>query len=404
MARNSEGWALSRDRRTGVYTVRFTHRGRRQHRSTGARDLAGAKVEAARIYAETISGRRLQNRQRDLKALDVLFAEWLGQIESEIAPETWKTFRGYCANHFLPFFESAERLTVSSVEDYSRMRLRHVTRPTVAKELSALRNFLGWAERRSEIDEAPVVRNPPRRSTGTAFDGGKRDKVRVALTSEQAEAIIDLLPERTPRAGYPIKALFTVIWDTSLRIGTMWRLEVPKHYKRGDDALQISKDIDKSRYARAVPLTPRASRALDEIYPDEGLIFPRFEYRRILFQAARQVLATEHEAKHLSAHDFRHAALTHMAAVGSDLTAIGHIAGHKNATTTALYVHNSEAAARRAVARRAGILDTKVDTGAGQAAEKRPVVRPKLSESLGGPSWTRTRSQWIKNPLLYHLS
>ena len=143
---------------------------------------------------------------------------------------------------------------------------------------------------------------------------------------------------------------------------------------------------------------------LDAICPEEGLIFRRFEYRRILVQAARKVLATEHEARHLSAHDFRHAALTHMAAVGSDLTAIGHIAGHKNATTTALYVHNSEAAARRAVARRAGILDTEVDTDAGQAAEKRPVVRPKFSESLGGPSRTRTRSQWIKNPLLYHLS
>ena len=60
------------------------------------------------------------------------------------------------------------------------------------------------------------------------------------------------------------------------------------------------------------------------------------------------------------------------------------MAGHKNATTTALYVHNSEAAARRAVARRAGILDTKMYTGAGQAAEKHPLVRPKFSESLGG--------------------
>jgi integrase len=181
----------------------------------------------------------------------------------------------------------------------------------------------------------------------------------------------------------------------------MWRLEVPKHYKRGDDVLRISQDIDKSRYARSVPLTPRARRVLDAICPDEGLIFRRFEYRRVLVQAARKVLGTEHEARHLSAHDFRHAALTHMAAVGSDLTAIGHIAGHKNATTTALYVHNSEAAARRAVARRAGILDTKVDTEAGQAAEMRPPVRPKLSESLGGPSWTRTRSQWIKNAATY---
>ena len=101
--------------------------------------------------------------------------------------------------------------------------------------------------------------------------------------------------------------------------------------------LQISQDIDKSRYARAVPLTPRARRILDAICPDQGLIFRRFEYRRVLVQAARKVLTTEHEARHLSAHDFRHAALTHMAAVGSDLTAIGHVAGHKNA----LYMHNS---------------------------------------------------------------
>jgi len=375
MARNTEGWSLTRDRRTGVYTVRFTH-----------------------------AGRRLETRTRNLKELDVLFAEWLTQIESEIAPETWKTYRGYCTNHLLPYFESADRITASSAEDYSRMRLRAVARPTVAKELSALRNFLSWAERRHEIDEAPLVRNPPKRSTGTPFDGGKRDKVRVPLTTEQAEAIIAHLPERTPVAGYPIRALFTVIWDTSLRIGTMWRLEVPKHYKRGDDVLRISGDIDKSRYARSLPLTPRARRVLDAICPDEGHIFRRFEYRRMLVQTARKVLATEHEARHLSAHDFRHAALTHMAAVGSDLTAIGHIAGHKNATTTALYVHNSEAAARRAVARRAGILDTKVDTEAGQAAEMHPLVRPKFSESLGGPSWTRTRSQWIKNPLLYHLS
>ena len=381
---------------SGCVTFRLSAQ-RRSDLSTRARDLAGAKVEAARIYAETISGRRLETRTRNLKELDVLFAEWLTQIESEIAPETWKTYRGYCTNHLLPYFESADRITASSAEDYSRMRLREVTRPTVAKELSALRNFLSWAERRDEIDEAPLVRNPPRRSTGTAFKGGKRDKVRVTLTNEQAEAIVAHLPERTPVAGYPIQALFTVIWDTSLRIGTMWRLEVPKHYKRGDDVLRISENIDKSRYARSVPLTPRARRTLDAICPEQGLIFRRFEYRRVLVQAARKVLATEHEARHLSAHDFRHAALTHMAAVGSDLTAIGHIAGHKNATTTALYVHNSEAAARRAVARRAGILDTEVDTGAGQVAEMRPAVRPKHSESFGGPSWTRTRSQWIKN-------
>ena len=73
------------------------------------------------------------------------------------------------------------------------------------------------------------------------------------------------------------------------------------------DVLRISQDIDKSRYARSLPLTPRARKVLDAICEDEGLIFRRFEYRRMLGHAARKVLGTEHEAKHLSAHDFRHA-------------------------------------------------------------------------------------------------
>ena len=170
---------------------------------------------------------------------------------------------------------------------------------------------------------------------------------------------------------------------------------LPPHTRKSETRCWFP-DIDKSRYARAVPLTPRARRMLDAICPDQGLIFRCFEYRRVLVQAARKVLATEHEARHLSAHDFRHAALTHMAAVGSDLTAIGHVAGHKNATTTALYVHNSEAAARRAVARRAGILDTEVDTEANRAPDGVAQIQPNSSESFGGPSWTRTRSQWIK--------
>ena len=80
---------------------------------------------------------------------------------------------------------------------------------------------------------------------------------------------------------------------------------MPKHYKRGDDTLTIMEYIDKSRYARAVPLTPRARRVLDEICLDEGLIFRRFGYRRILVQAARKVLTNEREARHLSALDVR---------------------------------------------------------------------------------------------------
>ena len=184
----------------------------------------------------------------------------------------------------------------------------------------------------------------------------------MKLTPEQAEAILALLPERTERGSHPIKALFTVIWDTTLRIGTMWRLECPKHFQRNDPELRITADIDKSRYVRVLPLTDRARGLLNDICPERGLLFRRFEYRRTLQKAAREVLSSDYEAKHLSAHDFRHAAVTHLAAVGGDLTAIGHVAGHKNATTTALYVHNSADAARRVIAQREAYWDTDRDT------------------------------------------
>ena len=178
----------------------------------------------------------------------------------------------------------------------------------------------------------------------------------------------------------------------------------PKHYKRGDDVLRISENIDKSRYARSVPLTPRARRTLDAICPEQGLIFRRFEYRRVLVQAARKVLATEHEARHLSAQDFRHAALTHMAAVGSDLTAIGRVAGHKNA----LYMHNSghktgqkwqigfEGVVRGGLGGEELAERTPVREQAPQPARPHRAADRKRDAVSGGPSWTRTRSQWIK--------
>ena len=384
MARKSEGWSISKDKRSGIYTVRFSFQGRQRHRSTRSRDFAGAQIEAARIYAEVISGRQRPEQARCIAPLDELFALWLASVEPELAKETWDTYRGYCANHWLPFFSTVESITTASGDDYTRARLRKVKRSTVAKELSGLRNFLRWANTQGFLPDTPTIRNPPKRATGTTFEQGKREKVRVLLNTTQAEAIIARLPEHTPHAGYPIKALFTVIWETSLRIGTMWRLEVPKHFKPGDAVLRITAEIDKSRYARDLPLSDRAAEVLDAVAPTSGIIFRRFEYRRELYKAAKLVLNTDYEAKHLSAHDFRHAAVTHMAAVGSDLTAIGHVAGHKNATTTALYVHNSEAAARRAVDRRSAILDTQLDTDLGAQGGGHPSVPPNLPQSLVG--------------------
>ncbi len=66
-------------------------------------------------------------------------------------------------------------------------------------------------------------------------------------------------------------------------------------------------------------------------------------------------------------------------------TAIGRVAGCKNATTAALYVHNSEAAARRAVARRAEILQI-VDRSA--LSGSRPWRHRISYPQIGLSAWT----------------
>ncbi len=78
-------------------------------------------------------------------------------------------------------------------------------------------------------------------------------------------AILAALPLRT-RYGHPVRALFTVMWETSLRIGTLRRLKVPEHYAKGADSLRITQDIDKARYARRMPLTARSRAPIESPY------------------------------------------------------------------------------------------------------------------------------------------
>lgn len=58
--RTQGGWTIRIPKGEGrtVYLVRFRHAGKRVELSTGKSDPREAAVEAARIYADTVSGRR----------------------------------------------------------------------------------------------------------------------------------------------------------------------------------------------------------------------------------------------------------------------------------------------------------------------------------------------------------
>jgi site-specific recombinase XerD len=116
------------------------------------------------------------------------------------------------------------------------------------RELTALRSFVGWASRKKYLTEPVEVLDPGRNVLGTPV----LETERVELSASEVEALIAELPVRT-RYGHHVRALFTAIWETSLRIGTMRRLSAPEHYCKGAEALRITEDIDKARYAPENP-------------------------------------------------------------------------------------------------------------------------------------------------------
>jgi hypothetical protein len=266
----------------GAWRYRFTHNGQRYERVTGLQDKAAAQQEAMRVYADVLAGRDEQGPVEPIHAITMTeaCARWLLAIESGYDPNTIQSFKTYVKAHWLRFFTDITKINDRAIEEYTYYRLGRVRRTTVIHELSALRNFTQWAERQRYLPQAPRIPAPGKKVLG------KRAKHRelVELTEQEVLALVAALPEwgharNGTHTEYPIRARFEFAWETGMRPEMIDKLRAPEHYRRGARELRLTKDIDKNRYARGLPLTSKARAALDRICPDKGLIFGEHEYR-----------------------------------------------------------------------------------------------------------------------------
>lgn len=397
MARHEEGWTLDRDPRTGVYTVRFRLGGRRTHRSTRTRDRGEALERARAIYQKAVSGPAPGERSGASLAgtpVKTLCAAWIRAMEitNEVSEPTRETWMLYARTHWGPFFaDAAELASERRLAAYVAHRLKSAKGATVAKECSALQSLLRWCARPdvAYLASAPTVPRPDPSAGKAALT-----KVRVDLTPEQIEAIIAALPVEVrakERGGpkRPMRALFRVLWETGLRIGTLTRLEAPHDYRRGAAELVIRDEADKARFGRTLDLTPAARAALDEVCPERGPIFEPINFRTQLRRAALAAGVPEHLAGHVSPHDFRHARTTALLDAGAPLTGVAYVVGHKQITTTNLYTHARRSEGKRALAvahsgHRPGHRDEEPRLTAGDGNEKAPGLPGLTSMGHGG--------------------
>jgi hypothetical protein len=111
MARAAEGWRVVAGRRADdpLY-VRFRHAGQRYYLSTGERDSEPASQQAARIYAEVVSGRRRPRAVSTRTPIDELAASYLEHVEATGSAERFSMQSQHFRVHLLPFFRSLDEI------------------------------------------------------------------------------------------------------------------------------------------------------------------------------------------------------------------------------------------------------------------------------------------------------
>jgi integrase len=342
--------------------VRFRHAGRRVERSTGRSDPKEAALEAARIYGDTVTGRR--TRRPVSTDLATAVAAFLRDFERENSREWSDIVTLYFHTHLLPFFVGFDRFTLAAYADYGRERLQHASRPTVRKELCALRRFVEWC-RMHDIELPAVPGLPKHGHPGTRAKNARKRKATIIAPAD-AKRILMAMPERSKRTKCFVRPLFVVLWETGLRPTTVLRLEAPLHYTKGAKRLFITREIDKEGFERHVPLSPEARAALDRVCPANGAgrLFnaPKASLKVYLRLALKKAGLSDRK---ISVYDFKHTRISIGANSGAPLAGIAHLVGHKHVSTTALYVQTGEAAAEEA-------LRTMASPGfGGQSAKKR---------------------------------
>jgi integrase len=357
MGRPTQGWRLSRKPGRRCYSVKFTHNGREYELGTGQEDETLAKRKAAELYAGLVSGTVAGGRAKGSSArpLAPVTAAWIESLTTELDPDTVDTYAGYCDAQFVPFFKTVEGCTQPRLSEYVKKRLGQILAVTLKKEIGA---FLKLAEFAGVVLARPKIN---KKTIGTR----KRKRTKIALSPDEINALIEKLPERKtrwsrtpgakkqrtdgqPELGWPVRARYRIMYETSLRPETLDLLSVPDHYTRGSAHLEIADEIDKARFGRRLPLSAKAREVLDAIIPESGLIFGHFTSVKAIRAAARAAGIEAARADRITPYDFRRATLTHLADAGK-LTAAQWMAGHRRISTTAIYAQGSLRAAEEAM-------------------------------------------------------
>ena len=248
-------------------------------------------------------------------------------------------FLRFCKNEKHDFFNPNKHVIREYLVNLSERKL---SRPTVARRISSLKNFFKFLLKDKIISslDVSIFKSPKlKRSFPKSIESNLVAKALFSLIDEKNEAWINLRD----------RAVLLLLYGAGLRISEALSLK-KKEAPRGD-WLRV---LGKGNKHRDVPLLPIICESVRDYlelcpfnYEEEGPLFlgkrggalsPRIIQRRV--QNLRYELGLP---SHTTPHALRHAFATHLLSGGADLRAIQQLLGHSSLSTTQRYTDVNEA-------------------------------------------------------------
>ena len=208
---------------------------------------------------------------------------------------------------------------------------------TLARRLSALRNFLSWCVEKGALPSNPLslVQNP------------KLPSLLPNVLSR--EEMFDLLnaPSKTTLLGQRDRAMLEMLYASGMRVSELTEMQpLDLDFQRG-----VVRIVGKGNKERYVPVHDAALKIMEhyikivrpQFHPVSGHMFLNRSGKGLTRQAVwkniRRYALSIGITREISPHTVRHTFATHLLEGGADLRSVQLLLGHADLATTELYTH-----------------------------------------------------------------
>lgn len=243
-------------------------------------------------------------------------------------------------------------VTLKVLRNWLAALTRHgLSRTTIARKTTAVRQFMGWLVRQGIRDDNPAARLMTSAQSSHLPETLSQVQMRQALDELHDRATWQSDQPPDPLALRDV-AIVEVLYSTGIRVAELEALDIDDV----DFSRAMIKVTGKGDKQRVVPLTDPAVKAL-ETWLAEGrpkvvaekhstaAVFLGARGRRIgarqIREVVNKVLENLGTTSASGVHVLRHTAATHLLDGGADLRSVQALLGHESLQTTQLYTHVS---------------------------------------------------------------